>query len=219
MLCFPTFQCNREGAAENPTGQGQGHPHRATLAHPAVVWSAPTAVCRSPAATTSQVQPPHPSSTTREDPPTIQETAPDCVSFVKQSIINTGISEQSAQIIMAAWRPATISQYRSHWSKWFHFCNQRQINPLQVSVQDLIQYLTTLYQAGLSYSTINAAKSAIVAYVSTCTDNAQLGNSVMLQKFIRGIFTSRPALPKTCNTWDVSTVLRYLASLSPPKSS
>ena len=35
---------------------------------------------------------------------------------------------------------------------------------------------------------------------------------------MKGIFASRPALPKTAYTWDLSKVITYLAKLSPPKS-
>lgn len=35
---------------------------------------------------------------------------------------------------------------------------------------------------------------------------------------MRGVFTSRPSIPKYCFTWDVSVVLAYLTKLSPPKA-
>ena len=54
--------------------------------------------------------------------------------------------------------------------------------------------------------------------ISTCTDASTLTSSVLLQKFMKGIFNSRPSLPKTCYTWDVEKLLTFLSKLSPPKA-
>ena len=51
-----------------------------------------------------------------------------------------------------------------------------------------------------SYSAINTAKSADVAYVLTGKVDSQFVTSVLLQKFMIGVLTSTPTLPKTCNT-------------------
>lgn len=89
---------------------------------------------------------------------------------------------------------------------------------MQVSVSEIISFLAQLFDQGLSYSAVNSAKSAIVTVISTCTDSTTLSSSVVLQKFMRGVFASRPALPKLQCTWDVSQVLHFLEKLSPPKT-
>ena len=111
-----------------------------------------------------------------------------------------------------------MAQYRAYWTKWFNFCSGRQAPPLQVSVPLIVDFLTGLFEKGLGYSTINTAKSAIVTLLSVCTDASVIESSVVLQKFMRGIFALRPALPKHDYTWDVSTVLEFLKKWSPPKA-
>ena len=90
--------------------------------------------------------------------------------------------------------------------------------PLQASVQDVITVLSQLFDQGLSYSSINSAKSAVTSLISTCTDSSTLASSVLLQKFMKGVFNTRPALPKNTVTWDVDVLLKYLNTLSPPKA-
>ena len=88
---------------------------------------------------------------------------------------------------------------------------------MQASVQLLMDFLAQLFKQGLSYSAINSARSW-VTFISTCTDSTYLADSVLLRKFMRGIFAARPALPKLECTWDVSRVLKFLERLSPPKT-
>lgn len=40
----------------------------------------------------------------------------------------------------------------------------------------------------------------------------------MMQKFMKGVFALKPALPRYGNTWDVSKVLDYLKGQSPPET-
>ena len=52
----------------------------------------------------------------------------------------------------------------------------------------------------------------------SCTDNCKLASSVLLNKFMKGVFNSKPSLPKVRNTWDVNMLLQHLAKMSPPSS-
>ena len=147
-----------------------------------------------------------------------QQTTFDGLSFIRKQLYSAGLSKDATTIILSAWRGSTLQQYRSYWARWFTFCHKRKISPLQVSVQVLITFLSQLFHQGLSYSAVNSARSAVVTLVSTCTDTSELGSSVLLQKFMKGVFASRPAVPKTYFTWDVALVLKFLKSLSPPKA-
>ena len=41
-----------------------------------------------------------------------------------------------------------------------------------------------------------------------------IGSSVLVKKFMRGVFNKRPALPKYRTTWNPDIVFNYLSSLS-----
>ena len=86
---------------------------------------------------------------------------------------------------------------------------------MQISVNQVIEFLTELFHSKLGYSALNTARSAVVMYVSLTTGVSIDGEHILLKKFMKGVFALRPALPKYVNTWDVSLVLGYLKGQFP----
>ena len=70
-----------------------------------------------------------------------------------------------------------------------------------------MEYLTERYHEGLGYSSINTAKSAIIAL------HPSLQGTPLLSRFMKGIFNLRPSLPRYTCTWDVEIVLNYLQTI------
>ena len=90
------------------------------------------------------------------------------MSPVSQSIQDRGISEAAAKLIIASWRDGTKKQYSTYMyiTKWQKFCNQRQISHIQPSVVSVLDFLTLLYQQGLTYNAINTARSDLPSYIT-----------------------------------------------------
>ena len=88
---------------------------------------------------------------------------------------------------------------------------------MQPSVNQLLVFLTRLYDAGLRYSALNTARSAISSFLEL-SDFDTLGNHSLVKRFMKGVFSRRPALPRNKITWDVSVVLDFLRRLSPVKT-
>ena len=72
----------------------------------------------------------------------------------------------------------------------------------------VLQFLTELYQDGLSYSALNTARSALAAIVQT-TDNKSVGANPNVVRFMKGVFELRTALPRCRQTWDVEVLLNF----------
>ena len=136
------------------------------------------------------------------------------MSPVWQSIQDRGISEVAAKLIMASWRDGTKKQYSTYITKWQKFCNQRQISHIQPSVVYVLDFLTLLYQQGLTYSAINTAQSALSSYI-TLENGTCVGKHPLVSRLMKGIFQEKLPRPKYTEIWDVSIVLSYLQSLSP----
>ena len=119
-------------------------------------------------------RPPHAPTGARQTTPSAEQATPCGIQHLRQALKGAGLSGSAAQLITAAWRDNTQKQYRSYWSKWLHFCGQRKVAPLQASVQEVIEFLSLLFDRGLSYSSINVARSALVSLISTFTDSAGL---------------------------------------------
>ena len=78
-------------------------------------------------------------------------------------------------------------------------------------INSLVQYDT-----GLSYSSINTARSALsnLMQLQNWTD---FGSNALVSRFMRGVFVQRPALPRYKEILDVSVVLRYVEKWYPLK--
>ena len=82
----------------------------------------------------------------------------------------------------------------------------------------MLDFLVSLHEQGLTYTTINTARSALSAIILP-NDNVNIGSHPIASRFVKGIFKNNPPVPRYHTTWDVSPVLFYLSSLSKPNQS
>ena len=94
------------------------------------------------------------------------------------------------------------------------FCSSRSINPNSASLGDGLEFLHDQYENGLSYSAINTARSALSTIIFL-PDGSSFGNHALVIRFLKGVFETRPSLPRYKDIWNVSVVLDYLKTLSP----
>ncbi|XP_069109817.1 uncharacterized protein [Argopecten irradians] len=134
---------------------------------------------------------------------------------VRCTLQKFGFSGDVANLVAASWKDSTQKQYRSYLSRWLQFCGEREINPYTPSLHlnSVLEFLTALYHQGLGYSAINTARSAISSL--ELSSNNPIGNHPLVRRLIKGVFASRPCLPRYSRTWNVSNVLNFLESLYP----
>ncbi|WAR01990.1 hypothetical protein MAR_008548 [Mya arenaria] len=145
-----------------------------------------------------------------------QQTTSNAMSYIRRSYEKRNLSEKSINIIMASWRKTTQKQYSTYINRWIHFCREREIDPLQTPIEYCIEFLTELYDSGLSYETLNTAR---IALSSLCKkqDGYNVGSHPLVIRFLSGVYNLRPTKPKYKETWDVSKVLCYLKTLTPAR--
>ena len=80
---------------------------------------------------------------------------------IKKSLKTENLSGKAQDIILQSWRKSTQKQYSGHLNKWYKYSAQRNEDPFNSPVAVWLDFLATLYEEGLSYSSINTAKSAI----------------------------------------------------------
>lgn len=106
--------------------------------------------------------------------------------------------------MLSSLRHSTKKQYLPYIEEF----RRQEGNLTDITPSKLIRYLTSLYDNGLSYSTINTARSAISTISSllsnTCT---QIGSHPLVSRFMKGVHNKRPALPRYSHTWDPDAVL------------
>jgi len=133
---------------------------------------------------------------------------------IGESLSEQNISAEATKIILKSWRKGTSKQYQSYYKKWLDFCHREQISRVRPSLAQVIEFILTLFNNGLSYSSLNTARSALSSILPSI-DGIPVGQHPLVIRFLKGVFESRPAMPRYASVWDVNQVLYYLKTLSP----
>ena len=146
--------------------------------------------------------------------PALLKTGADGLLHIRRYFEARGFSESACNLLMASSRPGTQQQYQVYIQKWSNLCAQRKINHNQLTVEEALEFFTRLYTQGLSYSAINTAQGALSSYI-ILQDGTSLGQHRLVSCLLKGMFQTKPPLPRYSESWDVSVVLHYLQGLSP----
>jgi hypothetical protein len=127
---------------------------------------------------------------------------------LKNNLSDKGFSEDSIDIISASWRESTIKQYQYAWKLWSNWCISHSIDPINSSVQDLLNFLSVQFKLVKSYSILNTYRSSFSS-IHCNVDNVPVGQ----HRFFKGLANLKPSLPRYSVTWDVDKVFSFLESL------
>ncbi len=136
------------------------------------------------------------------------------MSYLRNSLRKRGLSETAAELTISSLRKGTIKQYNVYFNQWIIFAARHCLSPFNPTVVALAEFLTTLFERGLTYSSINTARSAVSTF-SFVSSKSGIGSDPLICRLMKGIFERRPPVPKYSDTWDVGIVLDYLKRLSP----
>ncbi|KAM4748709.1 uncharacterized protein WCC33_006088 [Rhinophrynus dorsalis] len=122
---------------------------------------------------------------------------------------------QSAQFLLAeSWAPGTRAMYQSAWSAWHRWCMARDLDPVSAAPVAVVNFLSSLFDQGKAYRTINMYRSAISAGHMP-VDGAPVGQCPVVCRLLRGIRFSRPPQSRYQSLWDVNLVLDFLEAWPP----
>ncbi|CAC5357552.1 unnamed protein product [Mytilus coruscus] len=121
------------------------------------------------------------------------------------------LSKAAAELHEKAWRPGTQLSYKNSWGKWFSWCIEQSVNPFQVTLATVIEFLTKLFKDGLQYRTINTYRSAMPKN-HPLIDSLQVGKHPLIIRHMRAIFNERTPTSKYEFSWDVDIVLNEILS-------
>lgn len=109
-------------------------------------------------------------------------------------------------IMLASLSENTVKQYNTYLKQWYNFCINLNIDYFEVSVPHIISFLTTMYEDGAVFSSLNCCRSALSLILGS-----KLCNDDRVSRFLKGVFRLRPPLPKYDFTWDPAVVLNFLS--------
>ncbi len=148
-------------------------------------------------------------------PPAPQETAPQGLQAVRGHYASQGLSEDIIDFLVLAWRAGTRRQYDCYLKKWLYHCNSMHINPVKPDINEVLTYLLSQFNAGLSYSTLGTIRSALSHIIKF--NGEPVGQHPLVRLFMKSAAQQRPKLTKDV-TWEVNDVLNYLRMVSPIES-
>ena len=136
---------------------------------------------------------------------------------IRTSLLQRHVSGKAAEmIIIDSWVATSLKQYQPYLQTWLKLCREWEINPYDPPLTKVLDFLTSLYERGLKYDAINTAKSAVSA-ITQHKNSLTLGNQSLISRLMKGVFRTRPPVPRYESTWDVQVVLSHLSSLALPK--
>ena len=215
-VLVPADQPHPEGIEETEAAVvSPDPPSSPVLAQPAVVPSADQHADRPSASDHTQGQPPEELGHGDVLPQTGQnETG--CMAAVRKSFVDRGFSQGVAETAARARRESTCRLYDSRLLHYRRWCVERGVGPAEAPVAEVAEFLNglrTVKHKGkpLAPSTIAGYKSAIATIHRGFPDGTTVSSNTDLSTLIKGLFVVS-ARPRTLNeTWDLPTVLKYLA--------
>lgn len=136
------------------------------------------------------------------------------VAVMRQHIRAAGLPKEIATFVTLSVRGSSLRTYESVWWAWSDWCTDQGINNENPSVIDLTRYLWFLFQdKKLASATLGVHRAAISSLVQPLSN--EFSSSVLLQRFMRAVFLSRPPARTTIrSTWNVADVFTFLRSWS-----
>ena len=164
-LCLSRFMLSLPLASGKSLGEGSTRwCHRdvgdTVLVHPTVVPTASGVADRPPTTAPAQKIP---SPTEREvgHGSTAFKAGSLGDNYIRAALQGSGLSTTATTLICNAWREGTKQQYNSTMRRWGEFCRAREIHPVTPPINDVVEFLSSLYADGERFGVIATAWSAL----------------------------------------------------------
>ena len=131
------------------------------------------------------------------------------LAHLRQGFAVQGFSDRVTSLLLQSWREHTHSAYNSAWKKWCSWCLTKQINPFSAPIAAVLEFLTDNFDLGLQYRTVNTLRSAISTTHATI-DNHTVGTHPLVVRLLKGMFNTRPPVPRYNGAWDITPVVQSL---------
>lgn len=115
------------------------------------------------------------------------------------------------KVIQASCADSTWKQYEGVLKKWNTFCTEKNLDFWSFNVDMFLLFLVQLYKSGLSYASVNTARSALSTLL--CAKSSEkIGEHPLVCRFMKGIARLRPPKARYDITWDPALMLSFFKS-------
>lgn len=120
------------------------------------------------------------------------------------------LPDSVTKILKSSLSRNTWQQYESSLKKYAKFCDNNSLDVWKIDITQYLRFLSSLYDAGLGYNSINTARSAI-STVFGLFSNVSIGEDRLISRFMQGVYKIKPPNCKYNVTWCPSSVLEMIA--------
>ena len=211
-ICFPSFQFGGENFEKAPISYSE-HDHDYTSMAITNLVPPPTSNVHYQSNNTS-TDTRHFTRPSGQHSPSDQSNEISGMVGVRQCLEAEGVSKRASMLITKSRSLGTRSNYESAWKKFCGWCDKQKINPIQCSINYVLDYLAELFETKLEYRTINNHRSAISAFHCPI-DGFKIGQHPKVTSLLKGVSNERPPKPRYSFVWDVEEVLKRLNTQLP----
>ncbi|KAL9964636.1 hypothetical protein ACROYT_G028306 [Oculina patagonica] len=211
-LCLSSIQLDIQNSGEGNDRANRDNSSRSNLANAALVAGSVEASNISASSTAEHSNPPNRPIRSEQSSPNVSSPSLGRVSHLYQRFQAEGIPTNVADLLIAATRTSTHKTYESSWNRWCRWCSGRQIDPLSSSINDILIFLTEVFNEGLAYRSINVLRSAISS-THPKIDGYPVGQHPYVTRLLKGALNKRPPKPRYSHTWNVDIMVKYIISL------
>ena len=195
-LCLPPIQLDIQDSGESNGRPNRDNSSSSNLASPALVAGSVEASNISASVTAEHSKPPNRPVRSEQSSPNVSSPSLSRVSHLYQRFQAEGIPTNVADILIAATRTSTHKTYEPSWNRWCRWCSGQQIDPFSSSINDILIFLTEVFNEGLAYRSINVLRSAIFS-THPKIDGYSVGQHPYVTRLLGGVLNKRPPKPGT----------------------
>ncbi|XP_058020842.1 uncharacterized protein LOC131189057 [Ahaetulla prasina] len=204
FLQFPSFR----GSSERYWRRGQSPPSGPALAQASLVCGLGQPLSVSPLEDSQGQDLPQPGGCG----PSRASLAPaDHLALERSLLRRDKLSGKVIQTTQASRRPSTNRIYDANWSAFCQWCSLGHIDPLGASIPEVLDFLQTGLDRGLSPNT-HRRQVAALATVLTCENQKPVKHHPRIRSFLKGATNLRPPVVHRYPTWNLALVLQALTS-------
>ena len=143
---------------------------------------------------------------------TVSSLHPGRMETLRASNSRSGVSGDTANLLLASWRSLTDRVYQSAWNTWCDWCATRQIASLDV-LSEVLDFLTSQFRRARLYHTLGLYRSAMSMTLPPI-DGVVVGPHPLVSHILPGASHSRPSQPCYGRMWNVQAVLDWFRNMS-----
>lgn len=137
------------------------------------------------------------------------------IPFARAFLRAHGYSQNTADLLVKAWRANTVTNYSAFVPKWQNFCEKHSIDWMHPTKNQVIEFFhERLYVHGDTYYALTKLKSVLHFFCKILFPHSDF--DAILHLLARALFAAKPPIPitnKPQKVWDVTKVLNYLEAL------